>query len=220
MFTCCLAMDGSITAFIKSARLSCSTITKRPSLNHWNRPCIHVTSNIPINGPFVPCVLASPVTARRARSTEAFTSIYSPRDEEKSCRSSPAEAMDLLWINDAAQKCALVSSLHFRKWRDQGLRREDESRFGKCTARNRPLLDIPAAQAGGRLGQCRIFQPIHASAFRGRSELLGPAHSSHQSIRERGQGAYSHSGQQLYFSTSNNSDPNKNGRRYSAIVLE
>ena len=51
-------------------------------------------------------------------------------------------------------------------------------------------------------------------------QILGPAHSSHQGIRERGQGAYSHWGQQLYFSTSDNSDPNKNGRRYSAIILE
>ncbi len=51
-------------------------------------------------------------------------------------------------------------------------------------------------------------------------QLLGPSHSPHQGIRERGQGAYSHWGQQLYFSTSDNSNPNKNGRRYSAIVLE
>jgi hypothetical protein len=52
------------------------------------------------------------------------------------------------------------------------------------------------------------------------NQVLGPAHSSHQGIRERGRGAYSHWGQQLYFSTSDNSDPNKNGRRYSAVVLE
>jgi SAM-dependent methyltransferase len=51
-------------------------------------------------------------------------------------------------------------------------------------------------------------------------QLLGPAHSSHQDIRDRGQGAYSHWGHQLYFSTSDNSNFNNNGRRYSAIVLE
>lgn len=48
---------------------------------------------------------------------------------------------------------------------------------------------------------------------------LGPAHASHQDVRDRGRGAYSHWGEQLYFSTSDNSDPNTNGRRYSAVVL-
>ena len=51
--------------------------------NPWNLPCIHVALKSPINGPFVLSVLASPVTAWRARSTEVFTSIYSPRGEEK-----------------------------------------------------------------------------------------------------------------------------------------
>ena len=43
---------------------------------------------------------------------------------------------------------------------------------------------------------------------------LGPAHSSHEHIRARGRGSYSHWGAQLYFSTSDNSDPRTNGRRY------
>lgn len=44
---------------------------------------------------------------------------------------------------------------------------------------------------------------------------LGPAHSLHAQIREDGAGAFSHWGDKLYFSTSDNSDPNTNGRRYS-----
>lgn len=44
---------------------------------------------------------------------------------------------------------------------------------------------------------------------------LGPPRSLHQAIRERGQGRYSHwTRQGLYFSTSDNSDPRSNGRRY------
>jgi hypothetical protein len=44
---------------------------------------------------------------------------------------------------------------------------------------------------------------------------LGPAHASHSDIRQHGGGRYSHWGDQLYFSASDNSDPRTNGRRYS-----
>lgn len=50
--------------------------------------------------------------------------------------------------------------------------------------------------------------------------LLGPAHSDHDSIRRTGCGRYSHwrsaDGDWLYFSASDNSDPNINGRSYEA----
>jgi LPS sulfotransferase NodH len=48
--------------------------------------------------------------------------------------------------------------------------------------------------------------------------LLGPAHATHSVIRSEGKGAYSHWRDDLYFSSSDNTDPNRNGRRY-AIVL-
>ena len=55
---------------------------------------------------------------------------------------------------------------------------------------------------------------------------LGPAHSVHQAIRDTGGGAYSHwsgdpSGepQLVWFSTSDNSDPRTNGRRYEWAVI-
>jgi glycosyltransferase involved in cell wall biosynthesis/SAM-dependent methyltransferase len=44
---------------------------------------------------------------------------------------------------------------------------------------------------------------------------LGPAHALHGHIREQGRGAYSHWGEALYFSTSDHTDPNRNGRRYA-----
>jgi hypothetical protein len=43
---------------------------------------------------------------------------------------------------------------------------------------------------------------------------LGPGGALHEDIRQMGQGRYSHWGGQLYFSTSDNSDPNTNGRKY------
>ena len=44
---------------------------------------------------------------------------------------------------------------------------------------------------------------------------LGPSHSLHSQIRNTGRGAYSHWRSDLMFSTSDNSDPNRNGRVYS-----
>jgi FkbM family methyltransferase len=50
--------------------------------------------------------------------------------------------------------------------------------------------------------------------------LLGPAHAVHDEIRKIGRGCYSHWTSALYFSTSDNSDPNINGRRYTAFFPE
>ena len=47
--------------------------------------------------------------------------------------------------------------------------------------------------------------------------LIGPAHSPHHEITEQGRGRFSHWGTDLLFSTSDNSDPNTNGRSYLAI---
>lgn len=43
---------------------------------------------------------------------------------------------------------------------------------------------------------------------------LGPPHSSHADIARQGGGGFSHWGESLWFSTSDNSDPNLNGRSY------
>lgn len=44
---------------------------------------------------------------------------------------------------------------------------------------------------------------------------LGPAHASHADIRALGGGRFSHWGSDIYFSTSDNTDPRTNGRKYS-----
>jgi hypothetical protein len=43
---------------------------------------------------------------------------------------------------------------------------------------------------------------------------LGPGHSPHDEIRRQGNGRFSHWGAQIYLSTSDNSNPMTNGRRY------
>ncbi|MBF0495588.1 MAG: class I SAM-dependent methyltransferase [Deltaproteobacteria bacterium] len=47
---------------------------------------------------------------------------------------------------------------------------------------------------------------------------LGPPHMLHDEIRQKGGGAYSHWGEWLYFSSSDNSDPNRNGRTYWTLI--
>jgi len=45
---------------------------------------------------------------------------------------------------------------------------------------------------------------------------LGPAHSPHASIREAGKGRWSHWGSsRIFMSTPDNSDPRKNGKKYT-----
>lgn len=49
-------------------------------------------------------------------------------------------------------------------------------------------------------------------------ESLGPAHASHDLVRSKGEGAYSHWESSLFFSTSDNSDPRRNGRTYAVVA--
>jgi glycosyltransferase involved in cell wall biosynthesis len=49
-------------------------------------------------------------------------------------------------------------------------------------------------------------------------KALGPAHSTHDSVRRVGKGAYSHWRERLYFSSSDNTDPTKNGRSYAVFL--
>jgi SAM-dependent methyltransferase len=47
---------------------------------------------------------------------------------------------------------------------------------------------------------------------------VGPPHSVHQAIRQTGGGRFSHWGYELYFSASDNSNPNSNGKRYRVAL--
>ncbi|MFH1342278.1 MAG: hypothetical protein ABIL01_13920 [Pseudomonadota bacterium] len=47
--------------------------------------------------------------------------------------------------------------------------------------------------------------------------VLGPAHTPHADIAAKGSGRFSHWHTGFVFSASDNSDPNKNGRSYSAV---
>jgi SAM-dependent methyltransferase len=49
-------------------------------------------------------------------------------------------------------------------------------------------------------------------------EELGPRHALHEQIRAEGGGGYSHWTRRLYLSTSDNSDPTTNGKRYQVLA--
>ena len=46
---------------------------------------------------------------------------------------------------------------------------------------------------------------------------LGPAHTGIAEVSEKGLGRFSHWGQGVFFSTSDNTDPNNNGRTYYLV---
>jgi hypothetical protein len=48
-------------------------------------------------------------------------------------------------------------------------------------------------------------------------KIVGTAHSPHDDIRKKGNGRYSHWAGALYFSTSDNTDPNENRRQYQLV---
>jgi hypothetical protein len=80
---------------------------------------------------------------------------------------------------------------------------------------------------GSRAPRLREFEDDQPSAQRSPvimfedDKRLWPPHSSHYDIEYSGQGRYSHwKGIGVLFATSDNSDPNKNGRRYWAVIPE
>ena len=62
------------------------------------------------------------------------------------------------------------------------------------------------SQSDPTISKVRIFE---------NGKEIGPAHSVHDEIRKIGTGKFSHWGGSIYFSTSDNSDPRTNGRKYT-----
>lgn len=74
-------------------------------------------------------------------------------------------------------------------------------------ALSKKILVVPSDESGGSRMQL---------AEDGRP--LGPSSSGHDRIRTGGRGQFSHWGEHIYFSASDNSDPRTNGRRYTFSV--
>ena len=88
-------------------------------------------------------------------------------------------------------------------------------------------VSLPLWRAGGHAWYAFVGHEALADEISGNTSplelleddrLLRPAHTAHDEIRTTGLGSYSHWRGALYFSTSDNSDPQTNGRRYSIRV--
>jgi 2-polyprenyl-3-methyl-5-hydroxy-6-metoxy-1,4-benzoquinol methylase len=76
----------------------------------------------------------------------------------------------------------------------------------------RVKLDIPAASDSDESHPASVIRLFENDA------PLGPSHALHADIRASGGGAYSHWSDDLYFSSSDGSDPRVNGRRYEIRI--
>lgn len=96
----------------------------------------------------------------------------------------------------------------------------------RLSARFGPPFSIEVAEVAHEKGHCYMASlgKRIISDFDGRSRLtlfedgrpLPHPHSTHDDIRELGAGRYSHWGDVVFFSSSDNTDPSRNGRRYRA----
>lgn len=94
-------------------------------------------------------------------------------------------------------------------------------------ARQQVPMRAPFAHAGGHAYACKLPAHLAANAddnsdhMRSRVMIyedgrpIGIAHYMHDTIRSIGQGRFKHWGDELVFSTPDNSDPNANGRSYT-----
>jgi hypothetical protein len=96
------------------------------------------------------------------------------------------------------------------RWQLKGDFRREE---GACWIFNLSATDQGVALAGSA-DKIDFWMRSPLRLFEG-DRLLGPSHSLHNHIRNTGRGAYSHWRDDLMFSTSDNTDPNGNGRMYS-----
>jgi hypothetical protein len=105
----------------------------------------------------------------------------------------------------------------------------EDSGNGPCDAANR----VPLAPPFGPDGEFSFVAPLpkfnalaDSNDAPNRSKLLlcedgkplGPPHSQHVDIQKQGLGRYLHWETIIYFSSSDNSDPNANSHSYSVIV--
>lgn len=82
------------------------------------------------------------------------------------------------------------------------------------------LDDLPYSAALAAIADDEAFPKRSTFWVHEDGRPLGPAHSPHKRIRDEGGGAFSHWRTAIYFSTSDGSDPNTNGRTYELIVRD
>lgn len=102
-------------------------------------------------------------------------------------------------------------------------RNSDTCPSGRTIALNRPFAKYSGSAFVKDVKGTDVPGDATGAATRSRlllcedGNLIGTPHSIHGDIAQKGGGRYSHWGTDLIFSTSDNSDPNSNGRSYVAV---
>ncbi len=100
---------------------------------------------------------------------------------------------------------ALILSALGAFWTEQRLTADKfVSNAGHCFVYTIDLL-TPSDTMESSLSELLLFED---------DNMLDPAHVQHEAIRQEGRGRFSHWGKDIYMSSSDNSDPRTNGRRY------
>ena len=139
-------------------------------------------------------------------------------------------ALERIWLSYLDQRELLFASLHILRtvgrlaWRREIARRRlfDWARafFGAWYSRKLRRI-VPDSGFGFRApGPWRTISDQEGSSMLILLEddlALAAPHTAHDEIRRLGRGRYSHWGRCIYFSTSDNTDPRKNGRVYKLV---
>jgi FkbM family methyltransferase len=102
----------------------------------------------------------------------------------------------------------LFQSVAHRGWQAEALLGPFRRERGRCWMWECPPHVPSGDDQAGHRSDALLFED---------DRLLGPAHAQHDEIRARGYGRYSHWGRHVYFASSDGSNPNVNGRRYSLV---
>ena len=110
------------------------------------------------------------------------------------------------------------------------------------TSADNPITDPSACPEGQKIALTRPFPVLEGHAYKAAlpslanlsdsnaklfyspaslcedNEILGPPHTFHAEIVKTGFGRFSHFGDSVIFSSSDNSDPNSNGRQYVIVI--
>lgn len=184
---------------------------------------------MPDGGPFVQLSLEHPVALREIRAEGSglvscdigYTALHADGYDDGRLKGYSAGRCTLAVTGPGA---GAVNSIHFRATLRETLTTP------RVAGRERIVLKGPFQAATG--ARWAIALPPNLAGVSDMEELpsrstlqlfedgkaLGPAHSLHDQIETVGHGMYSHWRSFLFFSASDNSDPNKNGRRYEIDV--
>jgi hypothetical protein len=176
-------------------------------LNRWNRPCIHVAFDQPEKWTVRP-IRPGELGDGQAGSIDWGLHLYlfaARRGETVTDRPRPIQ-----WLYSGSTTRRKSARWFIPYTFESGMTRRVPIRMRADLETAQPetnhcwsfplptLVDVSDGVGSPNRSPLLLFED---------DQLLGQAHSPHLSVRDRGRGAYSHWDEQLYFSTSDNSNP-------------